>query len=124
MPKSWVNENIYKLQAEICKALGNPVRLQILHLLGDREVPFAELLDSLDVSKTNLSQHLAVLRKNQIVKDRKEGLRTFYRLAYPEIGTACRAVGEVLAKHLLEVEKQTKVLLRGVSRSKQGADAS
>jgi len=108
------NQQLFQLQAEICKALGSPVRLEILHLLGDRELAFGELLAELECSKTNLSQHLAVLRKNKIVEDRREGLRTFYRLSCPEIDAACRAVGQVLAKRLVEVERQTKVLLEEV----------
>lgn len=109
------DRQIYKLQAEVCKALANPVRLEILHLIGSREVSFSELVSSLRVSKTNLSQHLAVLRKSRIVTDRREGVHTFYRLTYPEIAVACQAVEQVLAQHLREIGKQAKVLLRRVS---------
>ncbi|MFQ5947041.1 MAG: ArsR/SmtB family transcription factor [Anaerolineae bacterium] len=109
------DRQIYKLQAEVCKALANPVRLEILHLIGSREVSFSALVSSLRVSKTNLSQHLAVLRKSRIVTDRREGVHTFYRLTYPEIAVACQAVEQVLAQHLREIGKQAKVLLRRVS---------
>ncbi|MFQ5827800.1 MAG: ArsR/SmtB family transcription factor [Candidatus Methylomirabilia bacterium] len=108
------DRQIYKLQAEVCKALANPVRLEILHLIGTGEVSFSELLSSLRISKTNLSQHLAVLRKSRIVTDRREGVHSFYRLTYPEIAVACQAVERVLAQHLREIGKQAKVLLRRV----------
>lgn len=111
---SRVERRIYKLQAEICKALANPVRLEILHRIGDREVSFGDLVASLHISKPNLSQHLAVLRKSRIVTDRRDGVHTFYRLTYPEIALACQAVEQVLAQHLRETEKQAKVLLRRV----------
>jgi len=108
------DRRIYKLQAEICKALANPIRLEILHLLGNREVSFSELLSSLRISKPNLSQHLAVLRRSRIVTDRREGVNAFYRLTYPEIAAACQAVQQVLAQHLRDLGKQAKVLLRRV----------
>ncbi len=108
------DRRIYQLQADICKALANPVRLEILHCIGNREVSFGELQRAVDVSKSNLSQHLAVLRKNRVVTDRREGQRTFYRLTYPEIETACRAVQQVLARHLREIGRQAQVLLRRV----------
>lgn len=106
------HRRIYALQAEICRALANPTRLQILHLLGTREMSFGELRTAVGVSKANLSQHLAVLRKSKVVTDRREGLRAFYRLTYPEIDAACQAVGRVLAKHLAETGKQAEMLLR------------
>src|SRR6266496_925841 len=107
---------VYRVQAEILKALANPLRLEILHLLGSREVSSKKLMLALGISKTNLSQHLAVLRKAHIVTDRREGTSTLYRVAYPEIEEACRSVGEALAGYLLDVGKRTKVLLRGVGR--------
>jgi DNA-binding transcriptional ArsR family regulator len=107
---------VYRIQAEILKALANPVRLEILHLLGSREVSSKKLMLALGISKTNLSQHLAVLRKAHIVTDRREGVSTRYRLAYPEIEEACRSVGEALAGYLLDVGKQAKVLLREAGR--------
>ncbi len=108
---------VYKLQAEILKALANPVRLEILHRLRKREVPFGQLQLVLGISKTNLSQHLAVLRKARIVTDRREGVNTLYRLAFPEIEEACHTVGEALARHLLEVGEQARILLRSVKRA-------
>lgn len=108
---SRADRRIYTLQADILKALANPVRLEILHLLGDRELPFDTLMRSVQVSKTNLSQHLAVLRRSRIVKDRREGVNTFYRLTHPEIETACEAVGQILAKHLAEMGRQVRELL-------------
>lgn len=117
MTRTKGDRRIYKLQAEICKALAHPVRLEILHILGADEVSFAELSSSLAVPKANLSQHLAVLRKSRIVTDRRNGVNTFYRLTYPEIDTACQAVGQALAKHLVETGTQARVLLRGLTRS-------
>jgi len=111
-----VNRRIYRIQAEILKALSHPVRLEILHLIGDREVSFSKLLLALGIPKTNLSQQLAVLRKAHIVTDRREGVNMFYRASFPEIAEACNFVGEALAKHFIHVGEQAKVLLREAGR--------
>ncbi len=109
---------IFVLQAEICRALAHPVRLEILHLLGNGQMSFGDLLESAEVTKTKLSQHLAVLRRARIVTALREGARVFYRLTYPEIETACEAVTEVLTKHLAETQNETSVLLRRVGGSR------
>jgi ArsR family transcriptional regulator len=105
---------MYAMQSEICRGLAHPVRLEVVHLLGTRELGFGELLGQMKVTKTKLSQHLAVLRMVGIVTARRDGARMFYRLKYPEIESACQAVAEVLAKHLVEMQENTSALLRTV----------
>lgn len=103
---------VYRMQAEILKALANPVRLEILHRLGRREVPFGTLQLALGITKANLSQHLSVLRKARIVTDRRVGVNALYKLAYPEIEEACYGVGQALARQMLSVGREASALLR------------
>lgn len=116
MTSTVMNRRIYRIQAEILKALANPVRLEILNLIGRGEVSFGKLQQSIGIPKTNLSQHLAVLRKAHIVTDRREGVNMLYRLAHPEIAEACHSVGEALARHFINVGEQARVLLRQTGR--------
>src|SRR6266508_2525262 len=102
MTTAKVNRRIYRIQAEILKALAHPVRLEILNLIGSSEMPFSKLLLALGIPKTNLSQHLAILRKAHIVTDRREGVNMIYRLAFPEIAEACHSVGEALTRHFVD----------------------
>jgi DNA-binding transcriptional ArsR family regulator len=95
-----LDKRIYRLQAQIAKALAHPLRLEILNCLGDGEVLFGKLQGEVNVSKANLSQHLAIMRRAGIVIDRREGNTTVYRLAYPEIRNTCRCLAEVLHRHL------------------------
>jgi ArsR family transcriptional regulator len=103
---------IYRMQAEIARVLGNPVRLRILNLVGDREVSYGALLDDLGVSKGNLSQHLAILRKAGVVTVRREGVHVHYRLTFPEIKHLCSAMRDILVKHLNESGRRGKLLMR------------
>lgn len=105
---------LYRMQAEIAKVLANPTRLRILSLIGDGEAPNGALLEALGISKPNLSQHLAILRRAGVVSVRREGLHVYYRLTFPEIKDLCSAMREILARHLTETGRQGKRLMRRV----------
>jgi ArsR family transcriptional regulator len=109
---------LYRMQAEIAKVLGHPVRLRILNLIGGRDLAYGALLDDLGISKANLSQHLALLRKAGIVAVRREGTRVFYRLTFPEIKDLCAAMRDILARHLDEAGRQRRLLRRGLTGSR------
>ena len=113
------HRRIFVLQAEICRGLAHPVRLEIVHLLGPEEMSFGDLLKRMGVSKTKLSQHLAVLRRARIVTARRVAARVFYQLTHPEIETACEAVTQVLTQHLAELQNETTVLLRRVGGARR-----
>ncbi|KKT68439.1 MAG: putative transcriptional regulator, ArsR family, partial [Microgenomates group bacterium GW2011_GWC1_44_37] len=50
----------------------------------------------LDLPQANLSQHLQVLRENQIVTSLKKGKQIFYRVSNPKLLQACDLIREVL----------------------------
>jgi ArsR family transcriptional regulator len=104
--------SLFERQAEIAKVLANPTRLRILSLIGAREVSYAALLRDLGVSKTNLSQHLAILRRAGVVVMRRDGVHAHVRVAFPEITGLCAAMRDILARHLAEGGRQARVLLR------------
>ena len=91
-----VDREIYVLQSRICKAFANPIRLELLDLLAERDWFAAELLERLDISNPNLSQHLAVLRSAGIVSTRRQGQQLLCSLAMPQVKSACRIIRDVL----------------------------
>lgn len=66
--------------AKLMKALGNESRLLILCYLDGKELSVSELNRCLDLSQSALSQHLAVLRKDGLVKTRRESQTIYYSL--------------------------------------------
>ena len=66
--------------AKLMKALGNESRLLILCYLDGKELSVTELNNCLDLSQSALSQHLAVLRKDGLVKTRRESQTIFYSI--------------------------------------------
>ena len=94
--------------AEICKTLSNPRRLEIISALGhNKELNATQILELVDISKANLSQHMAVLVQKGVVKSRREGVNVFYQLADVRITQACDIMRDVLISNL---EAEAKAL--------------
>src|SRR6516165_7742843 len=68
---------------ELLKAVADPVRLRLLHLLVAGEVCVCHLHEALDLPQSTVSRHLAYLRRRGLVVGRKEGLWVYYRVAKP-----------------------------------------
>jgi ArsR family transcriptional regulator, virulence genes transcriptional regulator len=98
--KAKIDRSIFELQAEISKTLANPIRLAVLHSLKNGERTVNELAETVGVSQSNLSQHLAIMRQRGIVKTRKQGVTIFYGVSNPKINQACDMVREVLLDQL------------------------
>ena len=65
---------------KLLKSVSNERRLMILcHLLGG-ELSVGEMNEKLGLSQSALSQHLALLRRNKLVKTRKEAQTVFYSI--------------------------------------------
>lgn len=74
------SKEIFRRNAEIYKLLANPIRLEILDILKDREASLEDLSETIGIRKPNTSQHLAILRYLRVVTVRKEGQRAFYKI--------------------------------------------
>lgn len=94
------DKTIYILHSNICKALANPIRIEIIDILNDNEMTFGEIQEITGAMKSNLSQHLSLMVSNGILSHRKEGLYIYFKLSTPKIGTACRLMREVLVDNL------------------------
>jgi DNA-binding transcriptional ArsR family regulator len=66
---------------ELLKAMANRHRLIILCQLIDHERSVGELANILDLRDANVSQHLALLRKDGLVTTRREGQTIWYSIA-------------------------------------------
>jgi DNA-binding transcriptional ArsR family regulator len=96
MKKNLTEKALYEMQAEICKTLTNPKRIEILNTLRAEEKTVTELVTALGASKANVSQHLAVMRRSGILGSRREGVNIYYRVSNPKVIDACSLMKEVL----------------------------
>ncbi len=83
---------------ELLKAMANEWRLMILCQLAEGEKTVSELQAVLGLSQSALSQHLAVLRRERIVKARKHAQSVSYSLAGNDAPRVMRTLHEVFCE--------------------------
>ena len=66
--------------AELCNALADKARVEIVARLLDGEKCVCDLMDALDAGQSRLSYHLKVLKDAGLVTDRREGRWSYYTL--------------------------------------------
>ncbi|MDQ0061815.1 ArsR/SmtB family transcription factor [Paenibacillus harenae] len=65
---------------DVFQAIADPTRRRVLELLGDEELPLNAISGHFTMSRTAVSKHLRILSDAGLVKDRKVGRETRYRL--------------------------------------------
>ncbi|MFF1421572.1 ArsR/SmtB family transcription factor [Streptomyces sp. NPDC058280] len=78
--------------ARFGRALADPIRCRILLALREEPAYPSDLADTLDISRTRLSNHLACLRDCGLVVTVPDGRRTRYELADERLGHALEHV--------------------------------
>ena len=82
----------------LLKAMANEWRLMILCQLAEGEKTVSELQAVLGLSQSALSQHLAVLRREKIVKPRKHAQSVSYSLAGDEAPRVMHTLHDVFCE--------------------------
>ena len=102
-------------KAQFFRALAHPVRIKILEILvrGGRTVQ--ELQAALALGQPIVSQQLAVLRGQNIVTARKEGLSVRYELRDPTVGDLLEVARRIFNNHLVS----TRGMLRELQRERR-----
>ncbi len=82
----------YDTLSELFKALADPARVQIVHILQATNEPVCvcDLTDALSVSQPTVSHHLAKLREAGLVTSTKRGTWAYYEVR-PDLSEAARA---------------------------------
>lgn len=97
----------YEEFSRVFQALANPKRLHVLRCLSEREKSVTELLACKafeGVPQSTVSQHLATLRQQGLVKARKDGTNVFYRLSNPRVADLLRLMGNIVGQRASEIE--------------------
>jgi DNA-binding transcriptional ArsR family regulator len=72
------DKELYKLKAQVAKALAHESRLMIIDALNEKDMCVGELTEMVGVDQSTVSKHLSVLKQAGIVLDRKEGSNKIY----------------------------------------------
>lgn len=94
--------------AERMKALADPTRLKLLHLLEGGEICVGDLAGQVGGSQANVSKHLGVLRKAGLVSCRRDGMNVCYRVADPSAFTICQLVCDALVRQADRMAEELK----------------
>ena len=98
MPESTIFNNL----AEFFKLIGDPTRLKILFALDKEEVCVCDIANTLSMSKSSISHQLALLKKYEIIKSRKQGKEVYYTLDDEHVNE----VFEIELKHINHKNKE------------------
>ena len=96
---------IYRVKADFFKTLGHPARIRILELLRDGERPVSELIPEVGIEPSHLSQQLAILRRANLVRSRKEGSSVLYSVAEPRLFQLLEVAKAILTSSLTETRE-------------------
>ena len=69
---------LYKLKAQVAKALSHESRLMIIDALCEKDMCVSELTKMVGVDQSTVSKHLSVLKQAGIILDRKESSNKVY----------------------------------------------
>ncbi|MFZ9493170.1 MAG: ArsR/SmtB family transcription factor [Burkholderiaceae bacterium] len=85
-------DRVFESAAELFSILATPVRLKIISAVCHEEKNVSQLLEIIDTTQPNMSQHLGTLYRSGILSKRREGTQIYYRLQSERVATLCRAV--------------------------------
>ena len=75
-----MKEKIYEAEAEYFKALSHPTRIKILQYLKEGEKCVCEIVPHLKDEQSNISRHLATLKRAGILSSEKKGVSVYYKI--------------------------------------------
>ncbi len=65
---------------ETMRALADPIRREILHLLKEGRLSAGEIVEHFEVTGASISRHLSVLKDADLIRDKREGKFIYYEL--------------------------------------------
>ena len=74
------DDKLYEIRAEYFKALSHPVRIKIVQYLKKGEKCVCNIVPYLREEQSNVSRHLAALKRAGILSSRKKGVSVYYRV--------------------------------------------
>ncbi|MCX6220992.1 MAG: metalloregulator ArsR/SmtB family transcription factor [Bacteroidia bacterium] len=96
---------MYDGLAKMLKAVSNPSRLEIIEMLSQGEKSVEGIVQTTNLTFANASQHLQVLKNNNIVKYRKEKQYVFYSLINNDFLSVYQHVIRYASQEVAELEK-------------------
>lgn len=93
-----------QLVANIFKAMAHPTRVHIVKLLKDGPLCVCDILPQLESEQSNTSQHLAILRNQGILDNKKDGSMVIYKIKSPEVLQMIELAESVILRQIEETK--------------------
>ncbi len=111
------SEQLFERIADRLKAMADPMRLHILHVLQGGERCVSDILARVGGSQANVSKHLSVLRRVGLVECRRAGVNVYYRIEDPTVFAICESVCDSLERQIdaemKEIEQGRAAMIAG-----------
>ena len=91
------SDQVFHDAAKTFRVMAAPLRLKIISALCQGEKTVGELLQSIDTTQPNMSQHLHTLHRAGILGRRRDGVQIYYRIVNESVVGMCRAMCVQLA---------------------------
>lgn len=102
-------DEVFEQAAEIFRVMSAPMRLKIINALCHGEKNVGQLLQEINTTQPNMSQHLNTLYQSGVLGRRRDGVQVFYRIINDRVVSLCRA----MCTHVATEAGQTGVQTNG-----------
>ena len=85
-------EHVFERAAELFGLLSSPLRLRIVSELCRGELNVGQLLERIDTTQPNMSQHLNTLYQAGVLARRRDGVSIYYSIANETVVALCRSI--------------------------------
>lgn len=96
---------MYDGLAKMLKAISNPYRLEIIEMLSQGEKSVEGIVQTTSLTFANASQHLQILKNNNILKARKEKQYVYYSLVTDDFLSVYQHIIRYASQEIAELEK-------------------
>jgi len=108
--EAFMEERVLELKAEILKALAQPTRLKILELLRNGEKCICEIVPAINGEQSNISRHISLMQKSNLVTTRKDGVKVMVKVSDPRVFEILDSIALLLKKQIIETGKLVQQL--------------
>jgi ArsR family transcriptional regulator len=107
-----MQEEIQKMRAAVFNALAHPLRIKILEKLREGPCCVCNIIPCVGGEQSNVSHHLAILRKSSIVRSKKRGVEVWYEVTDSTIFD----ILDLMSSCVLTNLKRSKNILESTTR--------
>jgi ArsR family transcriptional regulator len=97
-----------KERAKVLKAIAHPMRILIIDALKNEDRCGRDLCALGQISQSNVSRHLAMLKRVGIISDRRIKTRVFFRLETPSVLNVLEPAAEAVRLDIKRRNARTK----------------